>query len=169
MFKNSILTNNKKKVDVTKNGKGFLAARVQSPSVQLFRCAILVLFSNVLSQTLDYFWKHVHTLQIPDSHYEKEKKLKTGKNLHVLSKSLLVTVARTWDSLRFSMSRKVFNTGKFWLILSKNYKNLYKFKYLGSAFPIDCNGSAFAIDCNSSISFCDCFIFIKLCHFLPLF
>ena len=130
MFKNSILTNNKKKVDVTKNGKGFLAARVQSPSVQLFRCAILVLFSNVLSQTLDYFWKHVHTLQIPDSHYKKEKKLKTGKNLLVLSKSLLVTVARTWDSLRFSMSRKVFNTSKFWLILSKNFLDLgMKFVY----------------------------------------
>ena len=53
------------------------------------------------------------------------KKLKTGKNLLVLSKSLLVTIAKTWDSLRFSVSHKVFNTSKFWLILSKNFLYLW--------------------------------------------
>ena len=62
-------------------------------------------------------WKCILTLQIPNSHYEK-KKLKTGKNLLVLSESLLVTIARIWDSLRVSMSQQVFNTAKSWLILS---------------------------------------------------
>ena len=62
-------------------------------------------------------WKCILTLQIPNSHYEK-KKLKTGKNLLVLSESLLVTIARIWDSVRVSMSQQVFNTGKSWLILS---------------------------------------------------
>ena len=63
------------------------------------------------------------TLQIPNSHYEK-KTLKIGKNLLVFSKSLLVTVARTWDSLRLSMSQKVFSTSTLWLILSKNFLDL---------------------------------------------
>ena len=52
------------------------------------------------------------------------KKLKTGKKLLALSESLLVTIARTWDSLRFSVSQKVFNSTKFWLILSKNFLHL---------------------------------------------
>ena len=69
------------------------------------------------------FVSSIHTLQIPNSHYEK-KNLKTGKNLLVLSKSFLVTIARTWDSLRFSVSQKVFNMSKFWLILSKNFLDL---------------------------------------------
>ena len=34
IVKNSTLTNNKKEIDVTENGKNFLAPRVQSPSVQ---------------------------------------------------------------------------------------------------------------------------------------
>ena len=63
------------------------------------------------------------TLEIPDSHYEK-KNLSTGKNLLVLSKSFLVTIARTWDSLRFSVSQKVFNASTFWLALSKNSLDL---------------------------------------------
>ena len=54
----------------------------------------------------------------------KKKKLKTGKNLLVLSKDLLVIIARTCDSLRFSVSQKVFNTSKFWLILIKNFLDL---------------------------------------------
>ena len=54
----------------------------------------------------------------------EKNKLKTGKNLLVLSKSLLVTIAKTWNSLRFSVSQKVFNTSKFWLILSKNFLDL---------------------------------------------
>ena len=49
------------------------------------------------------------------------------------------------------------------------YLNLYKFKYLGSAFTIECNSSAFPFDCNSSISFCDYFILHKTVSFLPLF
>ena len=62
-------------------------------------------------------------MPVPNSHNEK-KKLKTGKNLLVLSKRLLVTIARTSDSLRFSVSQKVFNTSKFWLVLSKNFLDL---------------------------------------------
>ena len=50
-----------------------------------------------------------------------KKKLKTIKNLLPLSKSLLVPIARTWDSLRSSVSQNVFNTSKFWLILSENF------------------------------------------------
>ena len=50
----------------------------------------------------------------------KKNQLKTVKNLLLLSKSLLVTIARTWDSLRSSVSQNVSNTSKFWLILSKN-------------------------------------------------
>ena len=49
------------------------------------------------------------------------KKLKKGKNLLVLSKSLLVTTARTWDSLKFSASQKVFNMSKFWLFWVKDF------------------------------------------------
>ena len=84
------------------------------PRIWIFK----IFFKIVLSGRL-----FSSTLQIPDSHYEK-KNLKTGKNLLVLSKSLLVTIARTWDSLRFSVSQKVFNTSKFWLILSKNFLDL---------------------------------------------
>ena len=60
----------------------------------------------------------------------REKKLKIGKNLLVLCKSLLVTIAGTWDSLRFSVIPKVFHASKFWLILSKNFLHLgMKFVY----------------------------------------
>ena len=60
----------------------------------------------------------------------REKKLKIGKNLLVLGKSLLVTIAGTWDSLRFSVIPKVFNASKFWLILSKSFLHLgMKFAY----------------------------------------
>ena len=79
------------------------------PRIWIFK----IFFKIVLSGRL-----FSSTLQIPDSHYEK-KNLKTGKNLLVLSKTLLVT--RIWDLLRFSMSQKVFSTSKFWLILSKNF------------------------------------------------
>ena len=34
MFKNYRLTNNKKEIDVTKNGKNFLAPSIHSPNVQ---------------------------------------------------------------------------------------------------------------------------------------
>ena len=54
----------------------------------------------------------------------RKKKLITGKNLLVLSKSFLVAIARIWDSLRFSVSQKAFYKGKFWLILSKNFLDL---------------------------------------------
>ena len=48
------------------------------------------------------------------------KKLKTGKNLLIVSKSSLVTIVRTWGLLKFSVSEKLFNASKFWLILSKS-------------------------------------------------
>ena len=51
----------------------------------------------------------------------RKKTLKIGKNLLVFSKSLLVTIARTWHSLRFSVSQKVFNTSKLWVIFSKAF------------------------------------------------
>ena len=54
----------------------------------------------------------------------RKKKLKAGKNLLFLSKSLLVTIARTRDSVRFSVNQKAFNTSNFWLILSKNFLHL---------------------------------------------
>ena len=60
-----------------------------------------------------------------NSHYEK-KNLKTGKNLLVLSKSLLVTTERTWYLMRFSVSHEAFNTSKFGLILSKDFLDLGK-------------------------------------------
>ena len=53
-----------------------------------------------------------------------ENPLKTGKNLLALSKTLFVTIARIWDSLRFSVSQKVFDTRKSWLILNDNFLDL---------------------------------------------
>ena len=37
IIKNTVLTNNKKEIDITKNGKYFMAPRVQSPNVQSSR------------------------------------------------------------------------------------------------------------------------------------
>ena len=51
----------------------------------------------------------------------RKKKLKTGKNLLVLSKSFLVTVARTCDSLRLSVSQKVFSIHREISFLNKNF------------------------------------------------
>ena len=53
-----------------------------------------------------------------------ENPLKTGKNVLALSKTLFVTIARIWDSLRFSVSQKVFDTRKSWLILNDNFLDL---------------------------------------------
>ena len=64
------------------------------------------------------FWLHCKFLIL----IMRKKKL--GKNLLVLSKDLLVIITRTWDSLRLSVSQKVFNTSKFWLILIKNFLDL---------------------------------------------
>ena len=52
------------------------------------------------------------------------KKPQNRQEFICLSKRLLITIARSWDSRRFSVSQKVFNTSKFWLILSKNFLDL---------------------------------------------
>ena len=49
---------------------------------------------------------------------------KTSKNLLVFSKILLVTITKTWDSLRFSANQKVFNASKIRLILAKIFLDL---------------------------------------------
>ena len=62
---------------------------------------------DVLSNATSNFWFSLW-----------EKKLKTGKNLLVLSKGLLATTARTWDSLRFWVSPKHsmrINFDSFWV------------------------------------------------------
>ena len=81
-------------------------------------------FEEKISFFVLFFSWFDHTLQIPNFHYDKKTPLKTDKNLLGLSKSLFVTIAKTSDSPRFSVSQKVFSASKFWLILSKNFLDL---------------------------------------------
>ena len=74
---------------------------------------------NIINNSFKYLFC---SLQILNSHYEK--KIIAGKNLLIVSKCLLVTIVRTWGLMRFSVSEKIFNASKFWLILSKNFFDL---------------------------------------------
>ena len=79
---------------------------------------------NAASCDKNHLSMALYTLQTPNSYYEKKKPLKTGKNLLILSKTLFVTIARIWDSQRFSVSQKVFSTRKSWFILNNNFLDL---------------------------------------------
>ena len=78
-------------------------------------------FEEKISFFVLFFSWFDHTLQIPNSHYDKKNPLKIDKNLLGLSKSLFVTIAKISDSPRSSVSQKVFSTSKFCIILSKTF------------------------------------------------